>query len=351
MDGFVEKFVGDALMAVFGAPLAHEDDPQRAVRTALDMHEGANALSQRWLPRLGHPLTLHIGINSGRVVAGTIGSGPDAAFAVTGDTVNTAARLQSAAAAGQTLVSPATESLTRHEFSFEPGGSLSLKGKAEPVPVFRLLGSHEQPQALRGLAAHGLVAPLIGREGDSGAIAGSGTQGAGCPGSGSEPGRAGGRRQDAAARRLARASRLACPVQAGGRAPRGVFAAGPATLRRDCQPVPRSLWRRAFGTLDEARHKVEQCLRALGADDVELALVGPVVGHILGLQENARASEIEPERLKRQIFMSLRSMLERRLAHGPAVLVVEDLQWADAASIEGFTHWRTGCSIARCCWC
>jgi adenylate cyclase len=155
--GFVEKFVGDA-------PLAHEDDPQRAVRTALDMHQGANALSQRWLPRLGHPLTLHIGINSGRVVAGTIGSGPDAAFAVTGDTVNTAARLQSAAAAGQTLVSPATESLTRHEFTFEPGGSLSLKGKAEPLPVFRLLGSHEQPQALRGLAAHGLVAPLIGRE-------------------------------------------------------------------------------------------------------------------------------------------------------------------------------------------
>ena len=162
--GFVEKFVGDALMAVFGAPLAHEDDPQRAVRTALDMHEGADALSQRWLPRLGHPLTLHIGINSGRVVAGTIGSGPDAAYAVTGDTVNTAARLQSAAAATQTLVSPATESLTRHEFTFEPGGSLALKGKAEPLPVFRLLGSPEQPQALRGLAAHGLVAPLIGRE-------------------------------------------------------------------------------------------------------------------------------------------------------------------------------------------
>ena len=98
-------------------------------------------------------------------MAGTIGSGPDAAFAVTGDTVNTAARLQSAAAAGQTLVSPATESLTRHEFTFEPGGSLSLKGKAEPLPVFRLLGSRcSHPQALRGLAAHGLVAPLIGRE-------------------------------------------------------------------------------------------------------------------------------------------------------------------------------------------
>ena len=100
------------------------------------------------------------------------------------------------------------------------------------------------------------------------------------------------------------------------------------------------LFREAYGveqsdTLDEARRKVEQGLRALGADDTELALVGPVVGHILGLQETGRSSEIEPERLKRQIFMSLRSVLERRLAHGPAVLVIEDLQWADAASIEG----------------
>jgi adenylate cyclase len=333
--GFVEKFVGDALMAVFGAPLAHEDDPQRAVRTALDMHEGANALSQRWLPRLGHPLTLHIGINSGRVVAGNIGSGPDAAFAVTGDTVNTAARLQSAATAGQTLVSPATESLTRHEFTFEPGGSLSLKGKAEPLPVFHLLGSHEQPQALRGLAAHGLMAPLIGREEvlaqlleAAHKVQGGRTQVLSLV---AQAGVGKTRLLDALLERL---GSLAALEQA-------------VVRRVVCSPlgqrpygVTASLFREAYGvapsdTLGEARHKVEQGLRALGADDVELALVGPVIGHILGLQENGHASETEPERLKRQIFMSLRSVLERRLAHGPAVLVVEDLQWADAASIEG----------------
>ena len=333
--GFVEKFVGDALMAVFGAPLAHEDDPQRAVRTALDMHEAVHALGQRWLPRLGRTLSLHIGINTGRVVAGTIGSGPDAAFAVTGDTVNTAARLQSAAAAGQTLVSPITERLTRHEFTFEPGGSLSLKGKAEPLPVFRLIGGHEQPQPLRGLAAHGLVTPLIGREEVLSQLLDA-----------ARP------VQDGRARVLSLVAQAgigktrlldAWLERLGSQAP-----FGQAVVRRvACSPlgqrpygVTASLFREAYGvapadTLDEARRKVEQGLRALGADDIELALVGPVVGHILGLQENARSGEIEPERLKRQIFMSLRSVLERRLAHGPAVLVVEDLQWADAASIEG----------------
>lgn len=100
-DAFVEKFVGDAVMAVFGAPLAREDDPRRAVHAALDMHAAAVTLSERWRHRLGHPLTLHIGINSGRVVAGKLGSAADAAYAVTGDTVNTAARLQSAAGAGR----------------------------------------------------------------------------------------------------------------------------------------------------------------------------------------------------------------------------------------------------------
>ena len=163
-DAFVEKFVGDAVMAVFGAPVAHEDDPQRALHAALEMHAGAAQLSERWRQRIGHALTLHIGINSGRVVAGTLGATADAAYAVTGDTVNTAARLQSAASPAQTLVSGATMLLTQDVFRFEPGGSLALKGKAEPFPVYRLLGVNERPNALRGLAAHGLSAPLVGRD-------------------------------------------------------------------------------------------------------------------------------------------------------------------------------------------
>ena len=148
LDAFLEKFVGDAVMAVFGAPVAHEDDPQRALHAALEMHACAAVLSERWRNRIGHPLTLHIGVNTGRVVAGRLGSAADAAYAVTGDTVNTAARLQAAAAAGQTLVSGATFQLTQQEFTFESGGTLRLKGKSEPFPVHSLLGVVRRGKAL-----------------------------------------------------------------------------------------------------------------------------------------------------------------------------------------------------------
>ncbi|MEP6971189.1 MAG: AAA family ATPase, partial [Betaproteobacteria bacterium] len=100
------------------------------------------------------------------------------------------------------------------------------------------------------------------------------------------------------------------------------------------------LFREAYGitpadSLEAARGKVEETMRRLGAEDVEFALVIPVIGYILGLQSQEHWSEVEPERLKHQIFMTLRTVLERRLTQGPLVWVVEDLQWVDAASIEG----------------
>jgi adenylate cyclase len=334
-DAFVEKFVGDAVMAVFGAPRAHEDDPQRAVHAALDMHAAVVTLSEHWHHRLGHLLALHIGVNSGRVVAGYLGSGADAAYAVTGDTVNTAARLQSAAGAGQTLVSRGTFVLTQHAFAFESGGTLSVKGKAEPLPVYRLLGANDRPQTLRGLAAHGLVSPLIGRDAELALLLG-------------------------VAQRLrdGRAQIVSLLAQAGMGKTRLVDALlegigcatqlHPASVRRVvCSSlgqrpygVTAGLFREAYGItpadpLDEARRKVEHGLRTLGAEDVEVALVLPVIGFILGLQATGSPGGIEPERLKRQIFMTLRTVLERRLTQGPLVLVVEDMQWADAASIEG----------------
>jgi adenylate cyclase len=123
---------------------------------ALEMHVCATELSERWRDQLGTALALHIGINTGRVVAGRLGTAADAAYAVTGDAVNTAARLQSAAAAGQTLVSSATHQLTELEFAFEAAGMLALKGKAEPLQVYRLLDVRDaRPTDLRGLARTG----------------------------------------------------------------------------------------------------------------------------------------------------------------------------------------------------
>ena len=334
-DAFVEKFVGDAVMAVFGAPVAHEDDPQRALHAALEMHACMAVLSERWRDRLGHPLTLHIGINSGRVVAGNLGTSAGAAYAVTGDTVNTAARLQAAAEAGQTLVSRATFQLTQREFEFESRGTLGLKGKSEALPVYLLRGVGDRLQSLRGLAMHGLTAPLIGRDAEIEQLL-------------------------AAARQVphGHAQVVSLVAEAGVGKTRLVSAllerigstagfANASVRRVVCSPfgqrpygITAGLFREAYGiapadSLEDARLKVADVLQAIGADDIELALVLPVIGYILGLQTLGQSDEAEPERLKRQIFMTLRTVLERRLSLGPLVLVIEDLQWADAASIEG----------------
>ena len=334
-DAFVEKFVGDAVMAVFGAPVAHEDDPQRALHAALEMHACVAALSERWRDRLGHPLTLHIGINSGRVVAGHLGSSADAAYAVTGDAVNTAARLQAAAQAGHTLVSRATFELTQREFAFESA---------------RHPGAEGQGRSAGGLSAAGCQCPTARPARPRHARARGATDRA----------RHRNRRMLAAASRVpdGRAQVISLVGQAGVGKTRLVDALlervgavngfAHASVRRVvCSPfgqrpygVTAGLFREAYGiaptdSFDEARRKVADVMRAIGADDVELALVVPVIGYILGLQSLDRSHEVEPERLKRQIFMTLRTVLERRLTQGPLVLAIEDLQWGDAASVEG----------------
>lgn len=171
--GFVDKFIGDALLALFGAPAAHEDDPERAVRAALDMIKRTEQLSERAKVYAGGPLLLHIGINSGHVVAGGLGVGVAKSYSVTGDTVNTAQRLQSMAPPDEVLVGPLTYRLTRHAFSYESLGEVSLKGKMGSVLVHRLKGPLDMPRAARGLDTLGLSAPLTGRDAELARVIGS----------------------------------------------------------------------------------------------------------------------------------------------------------------------------------
>ena len=144
--GFVDKFIGDALLALFGAPAAHEDDPERAVRAALDMIRRTAQLGERSKVCAGLPLILHIGINTGHVVAGGLGAGATKSYSVTGDTVNTAQRLQSIAPSGEVLVGPLTFRLTRHAFSYESLGDVALRGKAGSVLVHRLREPLDAPR-------------------------------------------------------------------------------------------------------------------------------------------------------------------------------------------------------------
>jgi class 3 adenylate cyclase/tetratricopeptide (TPR) repeat protein len=128
--GTVEKFIGDAVMAVFGVPVVHEDDALRAVRAAVEMRDA--------LPELG--LQARIGVMTGEVVTGT------KERLATGDAVNVAARLEQAAQPGAVLVGQPTLALVRDAVEVEPAAPLELKGKAQPVPAYRLLGVRDAPQ-------------------------------------------------------------------------------------------------------------------------------------------------------------------------------------------------------------
>ena len=331
-DGFVEKFVGDAVMAVFGAPVAHEDDPERALRAALDMIEGSAALSQQWAARLGQPVTLHIGVHSGPVVAGSLGSTAGAAYAVTGDTVNTTARLL-AAASGTILVSAATHALTRHLFGFEPARQLTVRGKAEPVVVHRLVGVLADPRSARGLASHGLISPMIGRvdeleqllsafdrmqRGRAQLVSVVGEAGTGKSRLIAELVK---RLEDDG--RLARTTvrRAACSSM--GEPSYGVFSA----LFREAYQVDTA------DSLETARRKLAAGLEALGARPDVAETITPVLSYILGV-EGLHNHNFEPEQLKRQIALAARMLVDRRLQELPLLYIVEDVHWADAASVD-----------------
>jgi class 3 adenylate cyclase len=156
--GIVDKFIGDEIMAVFGAPVAHENDPERALRAALDMQQALAAFNARE----GTSLGLHFGVNTGPVVAGSVGTAARQDYSVLGDAVNLAARLEDASESGEIFVGAATHRLTRALFEFDAPRALSLKGKAQPVEVYRLIGLKTTPDAMRDLS--GMTAPLVGRD-------------------------------------------------------------------------------------------------------------------------------------------------------------------------------------------
>jgi adenylate cyclase len=282
--GHVEKYAGDALLSLFGAPVAHDDDPDRALRAATEMHAELARIADANPVASG--LTLHIGVASGHGIARMLSSSARMDYAVLGDSVILAQRLESVAPPGETYVGETTYKLTRDHFRLEPVGDLTLKGKRQPVPAWRLAG-----ELAPGAAAAGA---MVGREREL-ALVESMLEDGGTLGIVGEPG-VGKSRLAAEARQRAEAR-------------------GFTWLQARCVSYGAAL----------AYWPYAELLRSL-----EERPESPNVDRMLGLSAEV---ELEPEAYRRALHDELTAWLEGIATDRPTVLAIEDLHWADESSL------------------
>jgi class 3 adenylate cyclase len=171
-EGTIAKLLGDAILAFFGAPVTHEDDPQRAVRAALDLIASIRAYGAP-LRESGIDLQVRVGINTGPVVVGNVGSDLRYEYTAMGDAVNVAARMQTAADPGSIIVTEATYRFVAPLVDATDLGPLEVKGKSEPVRAYEVRGLRATAGALRGLGAAGLESPMVGRDAPLRALVGA----------------------------------------------------------------------------------------------------------------------------------------------------------------------------------
>lgn len=325
--GYVLKYLGDGMMALFGAPVAREDDAERAVVAALAMHAALQDAGDG-IPGISPTLALRIGITSGEVIAGVLTGGYD----VSGDAANTSARLQGAAEVGGVLVGEETMRLARRAVRFGERQVLALKGKAEPVVAYPVLGLRDRPvQRWEGQERR---TPLVGRDAELARLrsAWRGT----LTGHGmliTLVGEAG-----VGKSRLLSEAVAAIAEDGGNRVLWGRCAsyggAGSLGLIAD---LLRGLCGLAPVAPDsQIRERLDAMLdRFLDGQDAETrAMARDVLGTVLGLPPGDSGVAGADARIRRQVLVRCLLLLTGGAAHAPALLVLEDLHWLDEASAE-----------------
>ena len=167
-EGTLARLMGDAILAFFGAPIAHEDDPQRAILAGLDIIEGIGPYREQVKSKWGLDFQVRVGINTGLVVVGEVGSDLRVEYTALGDAINMAARMEQTAQLGTVQVAADTYKLTAPLFEFEDLGQIEIRGKSEPVQAYRAMQAKAEPGSLRGI--EGLDAPMVGREVEMGRL-------------------------------------------------------------------------------------------------------------------------------------------------------------------------------------
>jgi class 3 adenylate cyclase len=323
-EGFIERFIGDAVMAIFGVPKVHEDDPVRAIKAAIEIHELVERFSPQLETKIGQALSMHSGINTGLVVTGEVKL-DQGTHGLTGDAINTASRFQGLAKAGEILVGYETYRQTEGYFEFEELEAAKVKGKEAPVSVYRMLSPKDKPVTVHRLS--GMRADLIGRkaemarlyealqvlrEGKGSIISISGDAGTG-------------------------KSRLIEDFKASLDLGKIQFLEGHSYAY--AQNIPYfpliDFLNRAF-RIEEAdspervREKVQSGVEGLLGKREHMV---PVIGSLYSLSY-AELEDVSPELWKYRLQEGIQAILSAQAQKMPTIFFIEDLHWADISFLE-----------------
>jgi class 3 adenylate cyclase/tetratricopeptide (TPR) repeat protein len=329
-EGTVNEMTGDGIMALFGAPIALEDAPQRAIRSAMAIHrEMAKFSDGIKREKQGIPaLKMRIGIHSGPVVVGTLGNNLRVEFKAVGDTVNLASRMESMAEPGSTYVTEETFKLTEGFFRFEALGDKEVKGKREPVKVYRVIAPSTRRTRFDVSAERGLT-PFVGRERDVDLLI------------------------DAFARAKAgRGQAISIMSEAGVGKSRLLYEFRKAVTNEDvtflegkCLSYSRGvayhpvtdILKSNFDVLEgdedvNIREKVRRGLEMLGADE---ATTLPCLLELFSVKESGIDKiPMSPEEKKDRIVEAVKRITLKGSEIRPLILAYEDLHWVDKSSEE-----------------
>jgi len=322
---------GDKLLILFGAPYAHEDDPQRAVRAALEMQEALRPFTELSTRSGTNSLRLRVGIHSGSVFAGNVGSPTRKEYTVMGDVVNLAARLMAAAEPGQVIVTQETQRRLGDGFVCQSLSPLRVKGKPKPVQACQVTGFRQEGFAARRVARHG---QLIGRQQEMTLL--KAVAGLALGGEGQVVSVVG----DAGAGKSRLVDELAAHAESVGmRLLRGgCVSYGGAMAYLPWIELLRGLCN--WAAEDTTALRQEKLRAALAAADPALADWTPVVASVLGLPmpETSLTRALDAKLRKERFFDIVSRVLELQASESPLLLIVEDLHWADPISLELFDY-------------
>jgi class 3 adenylate cyclase/tetratricopeptide (TPR) repeat protein len=332
----IDKYAGDAVMATFGAPIAHEDDVARALACAIAMQDAVSRMNELGDggDRMG--VGIRIGISTGPVVAGPLESQVQQAYTVVGDTVNVAQRLQALAQRGEIIVEALTHRLAYQRFAFESLGQVRVKGRTASILAYRLVGLRTQTEA--GASSDtSLGTELVGRDAELAAVrAAVATVASGSGRLVFVTGEAGvGKSRLVAEARRAEAQRPMLLREGRATSGRQTTSYGPfiEILRQDAGINDRD-------TEAEGWHKLETRVRQLFPGEAEdmLPPLGTLAGYASRVALDESVRYVDANAMKPRLFAAARKYLLRLSAELPTALVFEDWHWADTSSSELLAH-------------